>query len=233
MAMDTVPPNDLHHLSVCWCLAKSMDEQEISKVETWLARMRVNVERALDLADKLSSTELDESNPLFWALAKLAENVEESIVQLNNLNTGIYECLIEIPVSGLPDQSEQLSWEALKGMRNRLAHQFWDIDADILWRTVTEDFKKLNLLLNSLRVIRDLHRGTDDISVTISREDFNRLPISDEGQVGPMELGHSIAFLFFEEDGAPKGLRVGRSHDDNPLWSASPGRGGIRITLRG
>ena len=141
--------------------------------------MRVNAERAIDLSGNLSLDELDESNPLFWALAKLAENVEESITNLDELCPEIYGCLIEIPVSGLPEQSEQLSWEALKGMRIRLAHKFWDIDAVILWRTVTEDFEKLTLLLNSLRVLKEPHRGTDDVRVTVSRDDFEQLPVSD------------------------------------------------------
>ena len=210
-----------------------MDEQEISKVEVWLGRMKVNAERAIELSGKLSCTELDESNPLFWALAKLAENVEESIVQLDKLCKKIYGCLIEIPVSGLPEQSEQLSWEALKGMRIRLAHKFWDIDAGILWRTVTEDFPKLTLLLDSLRVIREPHRGADDIRLTISRDDFTQLPVSNEEHVGPLKLGHSIAFLFFDEDGTPQGIRVGRSIENDLLWAATPGRGRILITVRG
>ena len=210
-----------------------MDEQQISTVEVWVDRMKLNAERAIDLSGNLSLDDLGESNPLFWALAKLAENVEESITELDKLCPGIYGCLIEIPVAGLPEQSEQLSWEALKGMRIHLAHKFWDIDAGILWRTVTEDFEKLTLLLNSLRVLREPHRGTDDIRVTVSRDDFEQLPLSDAGYVGPLQLGHSIAFLFFEEDGTPRGVRVGRSNENDPLCSASPGRGGIRITIRG
>ena len=210
-----------------------MNKKDIATVEEWLGRMKVNAERAMEFSGNVSLAELNDSNPLFWALAKLAENVEESITKLDEVCPEVYGCLIEIPVSGLPEQSEQLSWEALKGMRIRLAHKFWDIDAGILWRTVTEDFEKLTLLLNSLRVLQAPHQGTDDIRVTISRDDFEKLPVSDEGYVGPLQLGHSIAFLFFEEDGTPKGVRVGRSNENEPLCSASPGRGGIRITIRG
>lgn len=210
-----------------------MDEQDISKVEVWLERIKVNAERAIHLSGNLTLDELDESNPLFWALAKLAENVEESITKLDELCPGIYGCLIEIPVTGLPKQSEQLSWEALKGMRIRLAHKFWDIDRGILWRTVTGDFEKLTVLLNSLRVLKEPHRGADDICIALNRDDFERLPVSDAGYVAPLQLGHSIAFLFFEEGGMPKGIRVGRSDSNDPLCSASPGGGGIRITIRG
>ena len=210
-----------------------MNEQDIPIVQEWLKRIRVNAERAIDLAGKMSSAELQESNPYFWALVKLAENVEESLVNVENLCKGIYDCLIEIPVREITDESEQLSWDALKGMRIHLAHKFWEIDPGILWRTVTEDFPKVALLLNSLRVIEEPHKEAEDIRVTISRDDFERLPVSEEGNVGPFKLGHSIAFLFFEEEGIPKGIRVGRSKKNAPLYARSPGRGGTRITIRG
>ena len=210
-----------------------MNLKQIATIEVWLDRMRANADRALTLAGELRYCELMEDNPSFWALAKLAENVVESIVQLDNLCKEVYECLIEIPVTKLPGQSEQASWKELKDMRIRLAHKFWEIDPKILWDTVNQDFPKISLLLHSLRVIRDPHRGEVDIQLTISREDFEMLPISEEGTVGPMKLGHSIAYLFFEENGTPKGMRVGRSADNYPLYAATLGRGGIRIIIRG
>ena len=210
-----------------------MDAKDIAKVETWLCRMQTNTKRTIDLAGKMSLDEMQESNPMFWALAKLTENVEESIVQLDNLHSQVYETLMEIPVSGLSEQSEQLSWKALKGMRSRLAHQFWNISPCILWRTATEDFPKLNILLTSLRVVRDPHRGSEDIQISISGDDFRALPESEEEEVGPLTLGHHIAFLFFDDDGTPHGVRLGRSKEGDLLFAATPGKGGIRTTIRG
>ena len=99
----------------------SMTRADIPKVQVWLDRMRINADRAITLSENLSPDGLKEDKPLFWALAKLAENVEESIKQLDDLCPKIYDCLIEIPVHNVADQSEQLSWQALKGMRDRLA----------------------------------------------------------------------------------------------------------------
>ena len=86
----------------------------------------------------MSITDLDESNDLFWALVKYAENVEESIKQLDDINVNIYPALIEL---------EEDHWENLRKMRDRLAHSFWNIDSKILWSTVTEDFRDLKAIL--------------------------------------------------------------------------------------
>ena len=63
----------------------------------------------------MASTDMDESNDLFWALTKYAENVEESLVQLDAVNPRVYPALIEL--SGP-------TWKGLKGTRSRLAHAF-------------------------------------------------------------------------------------------------------------
>ena len=214
-------------------LTMKMTEGDILKVQVWLDRIRVNADRAINLSDELRLDDLNEENSLFWALVKLAENVEESIIQLDKLNSDIFECLIEIPVKNTKDPTEKLTWTALKGMRNRLAHQFWNIEPRILWETVTDDFKKVSLLLHCLRVIKTPHIGSDDIYITISREEFENLPVSEESDPGPMKLGYTIAVLYFEEDRTPNGIRVGRPANDNALIAASSGRGGIYLNIRG
>jgi len=39
------------------------------------------------------------------------------------------------------------AWKAIIGMRNRLVHAYFDIDRDILWKTVTEEIPDLIRLL--------------------------------------------------------------------------------------
>ena len=210
-----------------------MTKADIPQVQLWLDRMRVNADRAIELSEDLSFGDLGEENPSFWALAKLAENVEESIKKLDDLCSEIYDCLIEIPVRNVADQSEQLSWQALKGMRNRLAHQFWNIDTTILWDTVISDFRKVSLLLHCLHVIEEPHKGHDEIRLTIAREDLERIPVTEDDDPGPMRLGHGLAYLYFEVDGTPKGIRIGRSPANDALIAASPGPGGIKVIIRG
>ena len=45
--------------------------------------------RAIALSERTSPADTDEANDLFWALAKYAENVNESVVQLDGGNPEI------------------------------------------------------------------------------------------------------------------------------------------------
>lgn len=44
----------------------------------------------------------------------------------------------------------EVPWTAIVGMRNRLIHAYFDIDRDILWKTVKEELPALLPLLRSL-----------------------------------------------------------------------------------
>ena len=106
---------------------RRMDESAIRDVRTWFERMLTNAQRALDLASRMSVDDCNESNDLFWALAKYAENVQESITQLDSINNKILPRLIEIPIES--EAEGDTAWADLKGMRIRLAHQVsGDID---------------------------------------------------------------------------------------------------------
>jgi uncharacterized protein with HEPN domain len=45
--------------------------------------------------------------------------------------------------SHLPDevlkQYDDISWPLMKGIRNILAHEYFGVDLEIIWKTVTED----------------------------------------------------------------------------------------------
>ncbi len=52
-------------------------------------------------------------------------------------------------------KNDALPWPQMRGMRNRIAHGYFDIDFDIVWQTVTAAIPALNqqaeALLNDLR----------------------------------------------------------------------------------
>lgn len=108
----------------------------------WFGRALECTDRAIKLAGQCDRMPLA-TDDVFWALAKYAENVQESLVQIDNANATVLPTLIAVPES---------SWKDLKGMRNRLAHKFWDIDPHILWETITEDFPALIALLSNLAI---------------------------------------------------------------------------------
>jgi len=44
----------------------------------------------------------------------------------------------------------ELPWADMVAMRNRLVHAYWDVDLDIVWRTVVEDLPTLVEALGAL-----------------------------------------------------------------------------------
>lgn len=47
----------------------------------------------------------------------------------------------------------EIPWSALIGMRNRLIHGYFDIDTDIVWKTVSQEIPSLLIRLRALVVI--------------------------------------------------------------------------------
>jgi uncharacterized protein with HEPN domain len=46
--------------------------------------------------------------------------------------------------------SLDIPWASIVGMRNRLVHGYFDIDLDVVWKTVTEEIPPLYGLLKKL-----------------------------------------------------------------------------------
>lgn len=196
-----------------------MDRAAIARVGTWFQRMLVNAQRAVDLASRLSVRDLHESNDLFWALAKYAENVQESISQLDNVNERILTRLIEIPVRS--DVEGDATWTGLKGMRSKLAHQFWGIDPEVLRATVAEDFPKLIDLLLAIRLSPEPVGKGEQFGFSFRRSDWSSLPFS-KGR-GKPSPGQTLLYLWFDEEGNPEAFRVGKRGDKTALlWSSTP-----------
>ena len=71
-----------------------MTEARIAEVKTCLQRMDDHSARAISLSKRMSSADTDQSNDLFWALAKYVENLQESVVQLDAVNPRVYPALV-------------------------------------------------------------------------------------------------------------------------------------------
>lgn len=77
---------------------------------------------------------LDEDQMLLFALVRAVEIVGEAASRVS-LET---KCA-----------TPAVPWAAIIGMRNRLVHAYFDIDRDILWKTVTEEIPPLIKLLTA------------------------------------------------------------------------------------
>lgn len=50
----------------------------------------------------------------------------------------------------LRDESPEIPWTEMIGMRNRLIHGYFDVDLDVVWQTVSEDIPSLKEYLEKL-----------------------------------------------------------------------------------
>jgi len=82
----------------------------------------------LDFSDGKSRQDLDVDRKLNLSLVHLLEIIGEAAV-------------------GISDEFRQkyphVPWKEIIGMRNRLIHGYFDIDLDIVWKTVQEDIPPL------------------------------------------------------------------------------------------
>lgn len=73
-------------------------------------------------------SDLDHDLQLVWALVKAIEIIGEAAYQME-------------PASR--DEVPDIPWDDIIGMRHRMVHAYFDINLDILWKTVQEDLPTL------------------------------------------------------------------------------------------
>ena len=190
---------------------KPFTESQKAAAADWLGHMCQHLENAIALSEQLEEPQLNEGNDQFWALVKYAENVQECIVQLDNLNKTILPALDEVPLDPIPEAS--FSWSGMKGMRQRLAHDFRRIDPTILWQTVTKDFPILLSLVSKVYLGERSRTQEGRLGLGFKAGVFRNLPSFDH-KVGPVP-GNTVVGLFFDERGKAQCLRL-------EVWPESP-----------
>lgn len=83
---------------------------------------------ALEFAEGLTRPDLDGDRKLVLALVKDIEIIGEAAYQVSE---------------SARDEISNLPWDDIIGMRHRLVHAYFDINLDILWKTVREDLPAL------------------------------------------------------------------------------------------
>ena len=90
---------------------------------------------ALSFAQGRTRSDLDGDRQLVLALVKEIEIVGEAATQTTE------HARRELP---------EIPWGRIVGMRNRLVHAYFDINLDILWRTIQGDLPELIALLEEV-----------------------------------------------------------------------------------
>ena len=100
-----------------------------------LRHMAEGVQAALDFSRGRQRAELDTDTMLRFALIHAVQIVGEAAARVSTDGRS---------------EAAGIDWPAIVGMRNRLVHAYFDVNAEILWTTVT---KSLPSLLGQVRAI--------------------------------------------------------------------------------
>jgi len=102
-------------------------------------RVKHMVEAAGDAAQFIlgrTRADLDTDRMLLFALIRCIEIIGEAARQITDETRNLN---VDIP------------WNAIAGMRNRLIHAYFDVDAELVWKTVTVELPVLTPRLRKLQ----------------------------------------------------------------------------------
>jgi uncharacterized protein with HEPN domain len=100
--------------------------------EIWLQHMLDAAQEAIEFAQGRIYLDLNNDRKLVLALVKDVEIIGEAAYRVTQITRNR---LSDIP------------WDDIIGMRHRLVHAYFDINLDILWRTVQDDLPPLIVVL--------------------------------------------------------------------------------------
>jgi uncharacterized protein with HEPN domain len=100
-----------------------------------LCHMRDAAQEAVGFAGGRTRNDLDADRMLVLALVKEIEIIGEAAFRISQTER---------------DQLAEVPWDDVIGMRHRLVHAYFDINLDILWRTVQDDLPHLLGILEPL-----------------------------------------------------------------------------------
>lgn len=110
---------------------------------------RKTVDSLLDVIDAIDDIERFTADVDFESFLQN----EEKIFAVEKALEIIGEAVKNIPTSVRLTYS-QVPWRNIAGMRDKLAHQYWRIDVEVVWKAVIYDVPKLKLII--LEILEDL-----------------------------------------------------------------------------
>ncbi len=102
---------------------------------TRLGHMRDAVREAIEMASGQRRADLETDRKLCLSLVHLLEIIGEAARGVS---------------AEFREKHPDLPWKQIAGMRDRLVHGYFDVNLDIVWRTVTEDLPDLAVKLDQL-----------------------------------------------------------------------------------
>lgn len=100
-----------------------------------LRHMLEAAEKALGLARKSKRADFEKNEVLQLALARLVEIIGEAASRVSPLTR---------------KRHPELPWPNIVGMRNRIVHDYYQVNLEILWQTVKHDLPSLIKILKEV-----------------------------------------------------------------------------------
>lgn len=92
-------------------------------------------QKAINFVDDKKRQDLDNDDMLQFALIHAIQVIGEAAARMSK------EFQVKYP---------QIPWRVMSGMRNRIVHEYFDVDLDIVWQTATENLPTLMPELENL-----------------------------------------------------------------------------------
>lgn len=100
-----------------------------------LLHMIEAAENAINFVAGGSRAELEQDRKTLFAVIRCVEILGEAAARLSD---------------GARAAAPDIPWSAIVGMRNRLVHAYFDVDVDVVWKTVTVELPALKIRLHSM-----------------------------------------------------------------------------------
>ncbi|MFH1495777.1 MAG: DUF86 domain-containing protein [Pseudomonadota bacterium] len=108
------------------------------RLQTLLAQLSQTAEQAMTYVEGMSKDN-------FMADAKTQDAVIMKILVIGELAAKILD---QYP--DFSDQQTQIPWRAMKGIRNRMAHGYFELNLDTVWETAATEIPQLHSNLQPL-----------------------------------------------------------------------------------
>lgn len=99
-----------------------------------LQHMIEAADNAIAFVAGITRAELEQDRKTMFAVIRCVEIIGEAASRISDATR-----------ASAPD----IPWNAIVGMRNRLVHAYFDVDADVLWNTVTVELPALRQRLQT------------------------------------------------------------------------------------
>jgi uncharacterized protein with HEPN domain len=110
------------------------------RVEDYLEHIGVAIDRITQYVHRMDGVEFQETQ---WAQDAAIRNIEIIGEAASSIQQQTPEFVMAHP---------ELPWNEMRGMRNRMIHNYFDVNVDVVWNTIKESLPQLKQQIDDLLI---------------------------------------------------------------------------------